>query len=183
MLYRYVLMFFSFPFLKPIEPLSVSKMTFWVMPWDIDINLHLTNSRYPMFLNVARTKWLFQLNLVRLILLRNFGLVLSSQTLSFNKEIKPFSKVTVESRVVHWDARFLYMEHRFLVKGVEHGTTLARMAFLKNRSLCSYDKALKARDKARGEEVADYESPEMSEEIASKAELLKLLRENYNANR
>lgn len=176
MLYRYFLMLGKCLWTKRegIESVGVSK--FRVMPWDLDINFHLTNSRYPMLLNVARTKCVIQLGLCRFLLAKRVKPVLTSQTVSFIKEVKPFAALTVESRISSWDSCCLYVEHRFLVDDTLHGTAIASVVFSKNKHIYSFDTVLKQRDLFYGEAEGVYISPDKAPEVASTCELQSLLR-------
>lgn len=132
------------PWAKPENPLKVFHYRFRVMPWDCDINIHLTNGRYPQRLDHARTDYFLRIGSGLLFAHKQWRSVLASQTITFIREIKPFSLVDIESRVLYWDQKYFYTEHRFMVNGCLHAKTVARVAVLKMGKVKPYDSFLKA---------------------------------------
>lgn len=126
--------------LERIEPQAESDFQFRVLPTDCDFNLHLTNSRYTSVLDLARTQYLMQVGAGKAILLKGWVAVLAGQSISFFKEIKPLAKVTVKTQVIHWDRRFCYIEHKFLVKGQVHARAIAKVVFIRARRVRSFEK-------------------------------------------
>ncbi len=128
--------------LNNINPLEVSHTSIHVWPMDCDFNLHLTNSRYPALLDLARTQYLIQIQSLSKFVGGGWKSVLSSQSISFIKEIKPFAKVDITTRVLSWDRKYCYIEHQFLVGDKLHAKALARVAFIKGRRVRAFDKLL-----------------------------------------
>lgn len=128
--------------LNNINPLEVSHTSIQVWPMDCDFNLHLTNSRYPALLDLARTQYLIQIQSLSKFVGGGWKSVLSSQSISFIKEIKPFEKVDITTRVLSWDRKYCYIEHQFLVGDKLHAKALARVAFIKGRRVRAFDKLL-----------------------------------------
>ena len=150
-----------------ISPLETVYTQIRVWPLDCDFNLHLTNSRYPSLLDLARTKYLMQLNSLPLLFSGKWKSVLSSQTISFIKEIKPFEAVEITTRVLSWDRKYCYIEHRFLVNNKVHAKALARVAFIKGKRVRSFDKFL-----AEVDENNVIESPNQPEQVTAWQQLL-----------
>lgn len=153
--------------LPTISPLETVYTNIRVWPLDCDFNLHLTNSRYPALLDLARTKYFMQLNSLSQLFSGSWKSVLSSQTISFIKEIKPFDSVEITTRVVCWDRKYCYIEHRFLVADKLHAKALARVAFIKGKRVRSFDKLLLEVD-----ENNVIESPSQPEQVIAWQTLL-----------
>ena len=153
--------------LSQIEVLELSHTQIRVWPTDCDFNFHLTNSRYPALLDLARTQYLMQINSLSKFLGGGWKSVLSSQSISFIKEIKPLAKVDITTRVLSWNRKYCYIEHQFLVAGQLHAKALARVAFIKGRRVRAFDKLLIELD-----EVHVIESPEESAQITAWLQLL-----------
>jgi acyl-CoA thioesterase FadM len=153
--------------LPRIEVLELSHTQIKVWPTDCDFNLHLTNSRYPALLDLARTQYLIQIDSLSKFIGGGWKSVLSSQSISFIKEIKPLAKVDVTTRVLSWDRKYCYIEHQFLVADKLHAKALARVAFIKGRRVRSFDKLLIELDDA-----SIVESPVESEQITAWLQLL-----------
>ena len=85
-------------------------------PLDCDINLHLTNSRYFALCDLARTYLLGQMGILAEVVRRNWLPVVQSQEATFIRPIDPFQRFEVCTRLLYWDEKYFYIEHRF-VKG------------------------------------------------------------------
>ncbi|WP_430462646.1 acyl-CoA thioesterase [Thalassolituus sp. LLYu03] len=144
---------------------------FRVLPWDCDLNLHLTNSQYPLWLDLARTEFFLAVGAGPLFVRNGWRSVLASQTLTFIREIKPLAAVDVESRVLHWDRKYFYMEHRFMVGGRLHAKALARIAVLKGGKVRSLGAMLEAIAKRRGQSELP-QAPDAPPQVLAKIELL-----------
>ena len=57
------------------------------MPWDCDINIHLTNGRYPQRLDHARTRFFYKLAQGLLFAHKGWRSVLASQTPSLSAKL------------------------------------------------------------------------------------------------
>lgn len=150
-----------------LAPLDISHSDIRVWPLDCDFNLHLTNSRYPALLDLSRTQYLMQINALSKFLGGGWKSVLSSQSISFVKEIKPLSRVDITTQVLYWDRKYCYIEHKFLVAGKLHAKALARVAFIKGRRVRAFGTLL-----AELDENQLIDSPEMSEQVVAWLSLL-----------
>lgn len=153
--------------LPRIEALELSHTRIKVWPTDCDFNFHLTNSRYPSLLDLARTQYLIQINSLSKFIGGDWKSVLSSQSISFIKEIKPLAKVDITTQVLSWNRKYCYIEHQFLVDGQLHAKALARIAFIKGRRVRSFDKLLMELDHG-----STAESPPESEQVRAWLQLL-----------
>jgi acyl-CoA thioesterase FadM len=154
--------------LDALTPLEMSHLQTRVWPLDCDFNFHLTNSRYPSLLDLARTQYLLQINAFSMFVGGGWKSVLSSQSISFIKEIKPFTAVDITTQVLYWDRKYCYIEHQFLVAGKLHAKALAQVAFIKGRRVRAYDKLL-----AELGEGYQTQSPEMTDQLATWSSSLK----------
>ncbi|WP_419811066.1 thioesterase family protein [Bacterioplanoides sp.] len=149
-------------------PLGIRQHEFWVMPWDCDLNLHLTNGRYPAWLDLMRTRYFIELGATPLFIKQGWRSVLASQTVTFIREIKPFAKVQVTSELLHWDRKYLYLEHKFLVAGQLHAVAIARVALLQGGRVRSLSAML---DVIHGN-TRQFDAPSIPDHIQAKIDLL-----------
>jgi len=177
MLLRFLFIFFRQKWNDNKDPLALTSYKFRVMPWDMDLNMHLTNTRYPSFIDVGRVQWFAEIGLLPLIFGDGWRTVVASQTVTFVREIKPFAKVNVESQVLYWDRKYMYSEHRFLVDGKLHCKALGRIALVRGGRVRSFGTLLQALDKHHGREVQEYTAPEPTPEVQAKIDLLSLKRD------
>ena len=177
MMLRFLLIFFRQKWNDSRDALATTRYYFRVMPWDMDLNMHLTNMRYPAIIDVGRVQWFAEIGLLPLIISNGWRTVVASQTVTFVREIKPFTKVEIESRVLYWDRKYLYSEHRFLVEGKLHCKALGRIALVRGGRVRSFSSLLQALDKYHGRDVKEYVAPEPTPEIQAKIDLLNLKRD------
>jgi acyl-CoA thioesterase FadM len=103
------------PFGARIEaPFGISRLAFRVWPHDLDTNLHMNNGRYLTIADLGRTDLLIRMGLIGLVLKQGLQPMLSGAAVRFRREIKPFQRFFLESRIVCWRGTTFVMEHRFV---------------------------------------------------------------------
>ena len=112
------------PYLVP------STISLRVLPHDCDPNWHLTNARYLSFCDVAMVALVIRTNFWWRALRKRWRGVIGASQVLYLREIKPFSRCTITSTVLGWDAMYFYVEHRFLVKDQLHTVVWSRLALL-----------------------------------------------------
>jgi acyl-CoA thioesterase FadM len=153
--------------LPRINALEASHTRIKIWPMDCDFNLHVTNSRYPALLDLARTQYLIQINSLSKFVGGGWKSVLGSQSISFIKEIKPLATVDITTQILSWDRKYCYIEHKFLVGDKLHAKALARVAFIKGRRVRAFDKLL-----IELSDVGIVESPAESPQVTAWLQLL-----------
>lgn len=83
-------------------------------PADLDFNLHKSNATYAVDLDFARSELLFAK--FRKNIRHSFStyMPLASTNYRFFKSVAPFESVTIESRILYYDKKWLFMLSRFL---------------------------------------------------------------------
>ncbi|MDF1530428.1 MAG: thioesterase family protein [Sedimenticola sp.] len=96
---------------------AVLRMRVW--PTDLDINLHLTNSRYLALMDLGRIELMLRTGMMGKVLKRRWLPVVSIASIRFRREISPFEPFTLHTRLLGWDEKWFYMEQRFeTVRGI-----------------------------------------------------------------
>lgn len=113
--------------------LATSRYQFRVLPLDVDINAHLTNSRYLALMDLARTKMMSDAGLFKQVMKNKWLPVVSSTEITFIKDIKPWQRCTIESKIVCWDEKYFYMEQRFVSGDKIHAIAHLRGLFVHRR--------------------------------------------------
>ena len=107
-------------------PLEESRVAFRVLPNDCDINLHMNNGRYLSFMDLGRLHLVAQVGLLPVIFRKRWRAALGAAEINFIRQLAPFRKFELVTRLVTWDAKYAYMEQRF-----EAGGVLCAHAFVK----------------------------------------------------
>ena len=115
---------------KKVNWFEPTQVAFRVWPTDLDINLHLTNSRYMALMDLARVDMLARTGLWRWIRERKLAPVVASAMVRFRRPIAPFARFTIMTRFIGWDTKWLFIEHRVECKGELVCLTAVKTAFL-----------------------------------------------------
>lgn len=130
---------------KKLALTDVSVVTFRVWPQDIDINLHLTNSRYLAFMDLGRTDLLLRSGLWRLMRRGRKGIVVGGAAIRYRHSLAPFERFSLATRLLGWDARWIYTEQVFTgAQGVVACKAVTRSAFTENGKMVPPDTVLAA---------------------------------------
>lgn len=100
-----------------------SRTSFRVWPNDCDLNLHMNNSRYLAFMDLGRIHLLRQVRLLWRLVRARWSPVMSAAEINFIRPLRPFQRFDVITRIVTWDEKYLYLEHR-----IESGDELCAIA-------------------------------------------------------
>lgn len=92
--------------------LESSTLRFRVWPTDLDLNMHMTNARYFSLMDLGRTDLMIRVGLGQAILKNRWQPVLGAANIRFRRSLKPFQRFTLVSRVLCWDDKYIFMEHR-----------------------------------------------------------------------
>ena len=151
--------------------LDESRVAFHVLPTDCDINFHMNNGRYLSFMDLGRVHMTAQIGLLAIIAKRRWMPVLAAAEINFIRQLAPFQKFDLVTRLVTWDDKYAYMEQRF-----ESGGTLCAHAFVKGLFL---DKGRRVNNSAVVAELGyTGEPPLCPEELRIWAELGNIKKQN-----
>ncbi|GAB1232564.1 thioesterase family protein [Ferrigenium sp. UT5] len=92
-----------------------STLNLRVLPNDIDINFHMNNGRYLTICDLNRVDVFARTGLLKAMFRRNWIPVIAEHTMTYKKPLNLFQPYQVSLEVLHWDEKYFYMAHRFLV--------------------------------------------------------------------
>ena len=111
--FRLIITFLRHYFKPRIHPLEATTTYYRVMPWDIDAFGHLNNGRYLQIADVSRIAWLTRTNILQLAVRKGWGAILGGNCIHYCRVLKPFQRYKVTTRILSWDQRWIFIEHRF----------------------------------------------------------------------
>lgn len=115
--------------------LAPSSLYLTVMPWDCDVNIHLTNSRYFSFCDLGRTYHIAcKKNLFSTMLKNKWAPIICAIDIKFIRAIRPFSRVHLTTELLGWDKHYIYMQQNFFVKNKLHATAQIQGVFMHHKS-------------------------------------------------
>ncbi len=97
----------------PLGVLETSVLEFRVFPNDLDINFHMNNGRYLTLMDLGRLDLVARTGLGKEALKNLWRPIVGSAFVSFRKELNPFQKFRLESRILGWEGRWFYIQQRF----------------------------------------------------------------------
>lgn len=119
------------------HPLEKSVVNFRVLPTDCDLNFHMTSARYAAFMEAATIHLMGQMEILDALLKRRCFPVNNAINVTYIRSIKPFEKFTVVSRIVTWDNKYWYKDHRFEVDGELRAYGIAKGVFICRQAVVS----------------------------------------------
>lgn len=114
-----------------VLPGDVSRLVFRVWPHDCDTSLHLNNGRYLTMMDMGRLDIMVASGLWRAVLKHGWTPVASAIKVRFRREIRPFQRFRLETRLVAWDRATVIMEQTFVIEGGERDGQIAAQALFK----------------------------------------------------
>ncbi len=104
-------------FSKPKSIRSTFELKFRVIPFlDTDFSRMFTHA-YSAFMALGRWHYVFDSELRRVAIRNKWAPVTTSETMTYRKSIKAFSKVTLQTKLIAWDEQRFYLQQTFLIKG------------------------------------------------------------------
>lgn len=102
---------------KPVRPLDPTSLGMIVLPNDLDINGHVNNGRYFTYCDIARVDMARRTGILAMARKHKAMPVVGDSMARFRRDLKLFDRFEIQSRVLGWDERWVYMEHRVMQHG------------------------------------------------------------------
>ncbi|MBE1237465.1 thioesterase family protein [Phaeovibrio sulfidiphilus] len=132
LLFRLMRVFLVSRFVRKRTFLETAILSFRVWPTDLDINAHMTNSRYYSFMDLGRIDHVLRTQVGDYVLKHRLNFIVGGGMTRHRHAMNPFQKFTLHSQILGWDARWFYMEHRMKSEdGKELCVSFFRSAFLR----------------------------------------------------
>ncbi len=114
---------------------DVSDLCFRVWPLDLDLNLHLTNSRYLALMDLGRTDMILRSGTWGEMRRQKLGVVLAGAAMRFRRPLSPFARFSLATRLLGWDERWIYVQQVFCGPEGVACMAVVRAAFVKGGKL------------------------------------------------
>lgn len=103
---------------KPdLDHYEVARTNFITLPTDLDINRHMNNGVYFSIMDVARFDMLVRNGVWAIMREKGWYPVVASETITFRKSLSLWQRFTIESRILGFDEKAVYVEQRFVRPG------------------------------------------------------------------
>jgi acyl-CoA thioesterase FadM len=106
--------------------------TFSMRVWlnDLDFNVHMNNGRYFSAADLGRLDWWVRSGLWHKTLARGWRPMAGDANARFSRSLQPLQKYELQTRMVGWNAKWLFAEHRFSVRGTVYAVLMVRYLFV-----------------------------------------------------
>ena len=108
-----------------------TSLRFGVWPNDLDLNGHMNNGRYLSIMDIGRMDFLLRLGLAGYVIKNKYIPVLSASSMRYRLPLLPFQKYDLTTRIVCWDDKWVFMEHRFIIRGGKKDGAVAGIGLVK----------------------------------------------------
>lgn len=102
-----------------------------VVPTDLDLLRHVNNGVYFSLFDLGRFDLLRRSGLWKQFVDHNLYAVVASETITFRKSLTLWQRFTVESRIIGFDEKAVYMQHRAVVGGEVYAEAFIRARILR----------------------------------------------------
>lgn len=166
-------------FFKPKQDdvLAASELNFCVLPNDLDLNGHMNNGRYLTIMDLGRMDFVLRINLAAYVIKNKYIPVLSSAQMRYRLPLLPFQKYKLTTQILCWDDKWVYMEHRFIIKGGKKDGAVAAIGLVKGSFFSKYTRATMPTSEIMQAIGKNIESPAFPEYITQWAQAEDALRE------
>ncbi len=115
-----------------------SILKFYVLPTDLDINMHMNNGRYNSIMDLGRVDIMLRNGIVKLLFKNNWVGIVGSIHTRFRRPLKLFQAYELHSQVIFWDEKWTWIEHKIYSKNKLICSTLAQSLVRgKGENICS----------------------------------------------
>lgn len=130
LLLRLAWLLLTVKFRSRLGMLDDSVRRFIVWPNDLDLNLHMNNGRYLTVMDLGRFDLTFRTGLGRLLFKRRWRPVVGGVRITYRRSLDPFQRYELHTRLHAWDAKWVYLEQRFIRNGQVHAEAMVKAIFL-----------------------------------------------------
>lgn len=133
--FRLLLMLLRRPWRKPVGGLDTTVVKMRVWPLDLDFNRHVTNGRYFTMADVGRMDYVLRSGAYKVALRHKAFPVVGDVWGKFRRELRLFEAFEIHSRMLGWDDKWVFVEHRFMRNERVIGVVMMRGLFRSAKGL------------------------------------------------
>ena len=100
---------------KPkVDLLATTRISLRAWPNDLDINFHVNNGRYLALADIGRIHWFVRTGVLGVARRHKSFPVIGDAIAKFRHDLKAFQRFEIHTRLVGWDSKWGFVEHRFV---------------------------------------------------------------------
>lgn len=117
-------------FRSRVEVMQECATPFRVWATDLDILRHMNNGVYLSLQDLARVDYMVRAGAAAKISANGWYPVVASETIRFRRSLQFLQKFEIRTRLISWDQKYLYLEHKFTSRGEVIALGMIRARFL-----------------------------------------------------
>jgi len=110
-----------------VDLLATTCVRLRVWPNDLDYNLHVNNGRYLALAQLSGAYWTVRTGALRIARQHKAFPVIGDTLAKFRHDLKVFQTFEIHTRLIGWDRKWGFFEHRFVRKGRVIGVVAVRV--------------------------------------------------------
>jgi acyl-CoA thioesterase FadM len=99
---------------RPAALMATTTVRLRVWPNDLDLYRHVNNGRYLTLADLGRIDWFLRSGVTQLAARRGARPIIGDATAKFRRDLRLFQSFEIRSRLLGWDRRWVFLEHRFV---------------------------------------------------------------------
>lgn len=111
---------------KQSDPLASSTLSMRVMPFDLDVFMHVNNGRYLSMMDLGRLHLMWVIGLLKPLRQQRWNPLLGSVKIHYLKPLTLFQHFTLNTQTLYWDEKWIYVEQK-----IYHRDQLCAVALMK----------------------------------------------------
>ncbi len=115
----------------PLGIHDVGRLRLRVVLTDLDVLGHMNNGVYFSLMDLGRMDLLIRAGVWKKFLDKGYYPVMANETATFRKSLTHGTRFVLETKLVGYDDRAVYVEQRFVVNGEIYASAMTRGRFLK----------------------------------------------------
>jgi len=112
-----------------VDLLATTRVRLRVWPNDLDYNLHVNNGRYLALAQISGAHWFVRTGSLGIARQHKAFPVIGDAFAKFRHDLKVFQTFEIHTRVIGWDSKWVFFEHRFVRKDRVIGVVAIRGVF------------------------------------------------------
>jgi acyl-CoA thioesterase FadM len=97
-----------------VDLLATTRISLRVWPNDLDINFHVNNGRYLALADIGRIHWFALTGILGVARRQKAFPVVGDAIAKFRRDLKAFETFEIQTRLIGWDRKWGFIEHRFV---------------------------------------------------------------------
>jgi acyl-CoA thioesterase FadM len=112
-----------------VDLLATTRVCLRVWPNDLDFNMHVNNGRYLALADIGRVHWFLCTGVLAVAKQHKAFPVIGDAIAKFRHDLKAFQTFEIHTRLIGWDRKWGFIEHRFMRMGRVVGVVAIRGVF------------------------------------------------------